>query len=120
LPISRLPARRAASCGGAHLAVANCGAGYASLSRVRDVPFCELKIDRSYVANCGSDPVNAGLCETIIELAHGFGIPAVAEGIETSAELQALLRMGCDAGQGFLFARPMAKDHFLEEIRKRT
>jgi EAL domain-containing protein (putative c-di-GMP-specific phosphodiesterase class I) len=45
----------------------------------------------------------------VIDLAHRFGTKAVAEGIETKAELQALHQMGCDIGQGFLLARPMPK-----------
>ena len=50
------------------LAIDDFGAGYSSLARLRQLPFSELKIDRSYVTNCNSDKVNAGLCETIVEL----------------------------------------------------
>jgi EAL domain-containing protein (putative c-di-GMP-specific phosphodiesterase class I) len=78
-----------------------------------------LKIDRSFVANCDTDRMNAGLCETIIALAHRLGSKAVAEGIETALELKALHRMGCDLGQGYLFARPMPRDHFLRLLRER-
>jgi FOG: EAL domain len=54
------------------LAVDDFGAGYSSLARLRQLPFSELKIDRSYVMNCNSDKVNAGLCETIVELGRRF------------------------------------------------
>ena len=68
------------------LALDDFGAGYSSLARLRQLPFSELKIDRSYVINCHVDRVNAGLCETIVELARRFGLKTVAEGIETPHE----------------------------------
>ena len=71
------------------LALDDFGAGYSSLARLRQLPFSELKIDRSYVINCHVDRVNAGLCETIVELARRFGLKTVAEGIETPHEPQA-------------------------------
>lgn len=100
-------------------AVDDFGPGYATLARLKRQPFCELKIDRSFVANCGSDDRSAGLCETVIELAHRFGVRAVAEGVETPLELKALSRMGCDLGQGYLFARPMPKEQFAALVRQR-
>lgn len=101
------------------LAIDDFGAGYGALARLRELPFCELKIDRSYVAGCDSDPTNGGLCETVVELAHRFGVLAVAEGIETAAELKALHRMDCDLGQGYLFAKPLPKAQFAELLRQR-
>jgi EAL domain-containing protein (putative c-di-GMP-specific phosphodiesterase class I) len=101
------------------LAIDDFGRAYPSLQHLKDMPFSEFKIDRSFVANCDSDRMNAGLCETIIELAHRFGIKAVAEGIETAAELKTLHKMGCDLGQGYLFARPMQRDHFIKLLRER-
>ena len=95
------------------LALDDFGAGYSSLARLRQLPFSELKIDRSYVTNCHADKVNAGLCETIVELAKRFGLKTVAEGIETVHESHKLQGIGCDIGQGYLFAKPMAKDVFL-------
>ena len=89
------------------------GAGYSSLARLREMPFCELKIDREFVTNCARDNVKAGICQTIVDLAHHFGKVAVAEGIENGADLQTLQRMGCDMGQGHLLGRPMPKDQFL-------
>jgi EAL domain-containing protein (putative c-di-GMP-specific phosphodiesterase class I) len=72
------------------------------------------------VMNCGSDETNAALCQTGIDLAHRFGSKAVAEGIEKTSELEALQRMGCDLGQGFLFAPPMAKDRFISLLTQRA
>jgi EAL domain-containing protein (putative c-di-GMP-specific phosphodiesterase class I) len=60
------------------------------------------------------------LCQTGIDLAHRFGTVAVAEGIEKSSELEALFQMGCDLGQGYLFAPPMPKETFIALLRKHT
>ena len=105
---------------GVKLSLDDFGHGYSSLARLKALPFAELKIDRSFVAECDSDKANSALCTTIIDLAHRFDSVAVAEGIESGAELLALQRMGCDQGQGYLFARPMPKDLFLTLLRSRA
>jgi EAL domain-containing protein (putative c-di-GMP-specific phosphodiesterase class I) len=104
---------------GISFAIDDFGRAYSAIAQARDIAFAELKIDRSFVASCDTDRMNAGLCETIIALAHRIGSKAVAEGIETALELKALHRMGCDLGQGYLFARPMPRDHFLNLLRER-
>jgi EAL domain-containing protein (putative c-di-GMP-specific phosphodiesterase class I)/FixJ family two-component response regulator len=104
---------------GISFAIDDFGRAYSAIAQAKDIAFAELKIDRSFVANCDTDRMNAGLCETIIALAHRIGSKAVAEGIETALELKALHRMGCDLGQGYLFARPMPRDHFLNLLRER-
>lgn len=101
-------------------AIDDFGHGYATLARLKRQPFCELKLDRSFVANCGTDDRSAGLCETVIELAHRLGTQAVAEGVETATELRALSRMRCDLAQGYLFARPMPKQQFAKLVRARA
>jgi EAL domain-containing protein (putative c-di-GMP-specific phosphodiesterase class I) len=101
------------------LALDDFGTGHSSLARLRQLPFSELKIDRSYVTNCNSDKVNAGLCETIVELAKRFDLKTVAEGIETPHESHKLQGIGCDIGQGYLFAKPMPKDQFLGLLGRR-
>jgi EAL domain-containing protein (putative c-di-GMP-specific phosphodiesterase class I) len=107
---------RALNCS---LALDDFGAGYSSLARLRQLPFSELKIDRSYVTNCHLDKVNGGLCETIVELAKRFSLKTVAEGIETPHESHKLQGIGCDIGQGYLFAKPMPKDTFVELLGRR-
>ncbi len=92
------------------LAIDDFGAGYSSFARLRALPFCELKLDGSFVTNCATDRTNEGITQTIIDLAHRFGRAAVAEGIEKKADLQALHKMGCDMGQGNLIAEPMEKE----------
>ncbi len=102
------------------LALDDFGAGYSSLARLRQLPFSELKIDRSYVMNCDRDPLNAGLCETIVELGKRFGLGIVAEGIETVHESHKLQGIGCDVGQGYLFAKPMPKGELVALMCQRV
>jgi len=101
------------------LAIDDFGAGYSSLARLRQLPFSEIKIDRSYVTNCHIDKVNAGLCETIVELGKRFGLKTVAEGIETIHESHKLQAIGCQIGQGYLFAKPMSRDDLIGIMRRR-
>ncbi len=104
---------------GIGIAIDDFGAGYSSFSSLRNLPFAELKIDRSFVRNCAVDADNAAICQTAIDLAHRFGSAAVAEGVESQADLQAMMAMGCDFGQGILIAPPMPKERFLELLRQR-
>jgi EAL domain-containing protein (putative c-di-GMP-specific phosphodiesterase class I) len=101
------------------ISIDNFGAGYSSFASLRDVPFAEIKIDASFVKNCATDVTNAAICQTAIDLAHRFGSVAVAEGVESMADLQALVVMGCDFGQGVLVAPPMPKERFLDLLRQR-
>ncbi len=68
---------------GISIAIDDFGAGYSSFSSLRNLPFAELKIDRSFVRNCAVDADNAAICQTAIDLAHRFGSAAVAEGVES-------------------------------------
>ena len=101
------------------LALDDFGAGYSSLARLKQLPFSELKIDRSYVMNCDHDQLNAGLCETIVELSKRFGLKTVAEGIETVHESHKLQGIGCQVGQGYLFAKPMPKSQLIGLMSQR-
>ncbi len=103
---------------GLTVAIDDFGAGYSSFSSLRGLPFAELKIHRSFTKNCAADLTNAAICQTAIDLAHRFGSLAVAKGIDTIADLQALMVMGCDFGQGALVAPAMPKDRFLDALRK--
>jgi EAL domain-containing protein (putative c-di-GMP-specific phosphodiesterase class I) len=102
------------------LAIDDFGRGYSSLVRLKELPFAELKLDRAFVADCGTDKVNAPLCKTVIDLAHNFGSVAVAIGIEKAADALALVSMGCDYGQGFLLGQPMPEDRFMSLLRQRA
>jgi EAL domain-containing protein (putative c-di-GMP-specific phosphodiesterase class I) len=114
---TRMIAEELKACGVA-VAIDDFGAGYSSFSSLRDLPFAELKIHPSFIKNCAADLTNAAICQTAIDLAHRFGSLAVAKGIDTIADLQALMVMGCDFGQGALVAPAMPKDRFLDALRK--
>jgi EAL domain-containing protein (putative c-di-GMP-specific phosphodiesterase class I) len=101
---------------GIGLALDDFGSGYSSLARLKDLPFAELKLDRSFVTGCGLDAESAALCRTAVELAHRFGCVAVAEGVETVDDLGTIRRVGCDVAQGFLFARAMPKETLLARL----
>ncbi|MFZ0525265.1 MAG: EAL domain-containing response regulator [Xanthobacteraceae bacterium] len=105
---------------GVSLAVDNCGRRYTSLTNLEELPFTAFKLDRAFVADCATSKVNAPLCKTIIDLAHGFGGVAVAIGIEKASDALALLRMGCDYGQGFLLGQPMPEELFVSLLRQRA
>ena len=100
------------------LSVDDFGTGYSHLARLRDLPFAEVKIDRSLVTNCGENKGNASLCNAAIELAHTLGMTAVAEGVESTLELETLIAMGCDLAQGYLFAKPMPRDELVASLAK--
>jgi EAL domain-containing protein (putative c-di-GMP-specific phosphodiesterase class I) len=102
------------------LAIDDFGRGYSSLARLKELPFSELKLDRTFVSDCATDKVNAPLCKTVIDLAHNFGSAAVAIGIEKAADALALTSMGCDMGQGFLLGQPMPEERFRSLLRQRA
>jgi EAL domain-containing protein (putative c-di-GMP-specific phosphodiesterase class I) len=92
------------------------GAAYASLSRLLDLSCIELKLDRSYVARCSSDPLKHAVCQTMVDLAHRVGSLACAKGVEHPEDLRCLIEMGCDSVQGFLFAKPMPPEAFVAQM----
>ena len=100
------------------LAIDNFGAGYSSLASLRDIPFVEIRLDRSFVQNCATDPANGAICQTAIDLAHRFGSAAAADGVRSAADLEALMAMGCDFGQGELIAPAMPQSQFLHLLRE--
>jgi EAL domain-containing protein (putative c-di-GMP-specific phosphodiesterase class I) len=102
------------------LAIDNFGRGYSSFARLKELPFAEIKLDRAFVTDCGSDKVNAPLCKTVIDLAHNFGSIAVAVGIEKASDALALVSMGCDHGQGFLLGQPMPEERFISLLKQRA
>jgi diguanylate cyclase (GGDEF)-like protein len=83
------------------------GTGYSSLAYIKQLAVTELKIDRAFVSGMEADRSNAAIVRSTIELGHNLGLTVVAEGVETDHELAELRRFGCDAAQGFYFARPM-------------
>ncbi len=97
---------------GVRFAADDFGTGYSCLQHLKCCPITTLKIDQSFVAGLTDDARDRTIVETVIRLAHGLGMDVVAEGVETPATLELLRQAGCDAVQGFLFARPMPAAEF--------
>jgi EAL domain-containing protein (putative c-di-GMP-specific phosphodiesterase class I) len=102
---------------GVRLCIDDFGTGYSSLSYLRRFPVSILKIDRSFVKGLGTDDDDAEIVQTITTLAHSLGMVAVAEGLETPAQLDALRVIGCDLAQGFFLGRPVPADRLSDTIR---
>jgi diguanylate cyclase (GGDEF)-like protein len=94
---------------GVRVAVDDFGTGYSSLAYLRDLPIDILKIDRSFLPGGEPDPADrqVSFVRTIVDLAHNLGLAAVAEGVETPAQLAMLRGLGCDKAQGYHFGRPV-------------
>ena len=88
------------------------GTGFSSLAYVQHLPIHELKIDRSFTRHITTSHRDLALVASIINLAHELGILAIIEGVETEAQRLALLKVGCDALQGYLFSRPVPPEQF--------
>ena len=91
---------------GGRIALDDFGTGQASLSHLRQFPFDLLKIDRAFIHNVNTDPNHASLVLAIIQLAHAFDMPVVAEGVETQAQKEYIQELGCDYIQGHLVGMP--------------
>lgn len=92
---------------GVKIAIDDFGTGYSSLAYLRRFPLDTLKIDIAFIREVTSNPQDAAIARTIIELAHSLGLRAVAEGVETPAQLAFLKEAGCDQLQAYLFSQPL-------------
>jgi EAL domain-containing protein (putative c-di-GMP-specific phosphodiesterase class I) len=95
---------------GIGLAIDDFGTGYSSLMQLRQLPFTEVKIDRAFVADLPDSRDSQLIVRAIVDLAHGLGLTATAEGIETAEQLRLVRELGCDAVQGYLIAPALAPD----------
>ena len=96
---------------GVRVALDDFGTGYSSLSHMRDFPVDLIKIDRSFVREIAEDEEIGALVAGVVHLARSLGLQALAEGVETEAQLQLLRSMGCQLAQGHLIGRPVAFEH---------
>jgi len=92
---------------GIRISIDDFGTGYSSLSYLHKFPAQTLKIDRSFVGNLETETSQLAIVRAVVSLAHVMGMDVVAEGIETSSHLGLLKQLGCEYGQGYLFAKPM-------------
>ena len=103
---------------GVHLAIDDFGTGYSSLSYLQQFPIDIIKIDKEFVEGMERTPAGAALTRTIIGLGWTLGLSTVAEGIERSQQRTALHELGCEMGQGFLFARPLPAEEIGEHVTR--
>ena len=103
---------------GIGLALDDFGTGYSSLSYLKSFPITRVKIDRCFVRDIATSGGDAAVARAVIAMAHGLGLEAVAEGIETPEQLAVLRRYGCDEGQGFLLGRPIASAGVPDVVRR--
>jgi diguanylate cyclase (GGDEF)-like protein/PAS domain S-box-containing protein len=99
---------------GLHLAIDDFGTGYSSLSALQQFPISTLKIDKSFVRHVSSNPDDATIVSTIIQMGRNLNMDVVAEGVESEDQLAFLQRLGCTYVQGLLFGDPMSSDSYLE------
>jgi diguanylate cyclase (GGDEF)-like protein/PAS domain S-box-containing protein len=102
---------------GISIAVDDFGTGYSSLAYLTRFPVNKLKIDRSFIANVLSDEQNKKIAHAIINLGHSLNMKVVAEGIEFGQQLDLLKDKGCDEGQGYLIAKPLPNDEFVDFLK---
>jgi EAL domain-containing protein (putative c-di-GMP-specific phosphodiesterase class I) len=107
---------------GMGLAIDDFGTGYSSLMQLRQLPFTEVKIDKCFVKDLPEAHDSRLIVRTITELAHGLGLVATAEGVETIAQLRAVRELGCDVAQGYLVSPPLPGDQLIawkDEFKER-
>ncbi|MEO5973208.1 MAG: EAL domain-containing protein [Sphingomicrobium sp.] len=92
------------------LAIDDFGTGFSSMMQLRQLPFTEVKIDRSFVADAVTASDSRLIVQSIVGLAHGLGLSATAEGVETVEQLRLVRELGCDLVQGYLVSPPIAPD----------
>jgi diguanylate cyclase (GGDEF)-like protein len=101
---------------GVRIAMDDFGTGYSSLSYLQSFPFDKIKIDQSFISNLENNRQSAAIVRAVVSLAHGLGLPVIAEGVESSAQLEFLTRETVDEVQGYLLGRPHPIEHYAELI----
>ena len=103
---------------GIGLAIDDFGTGYSSLMQLRQLPFTEVKIDQAFVADVPHSRDSRLIIQAVTDLAHGLGLTATAEGVETIDQLRIVRELGCDFVQGYLVSAPMDPDKLKPWVQK--
>ncbi|MEP0872069.1 diguanylate cyclase [Trichocoleus desertorum AS-A10] len=105
---------------GVHISIDDFGTGYSSFSALKRFPLSTLKIDQSFIQDVTHSHTDASIVNAIIALGHGLGLEVIAEGIETSQQLEFLRSVKCDAIQGYLFSPPLTTEAATQFYVRRT
>ncbi|MDD5240436.1 MAG: EAL domain-containing protein [Sulfuricella sp.] len=103
---------------GLTLSLDDFGTGYSSLSYLKRLPLDQIKIDQSFIRDLTTDPNDAMMIKTIIDMAENFGLNVIAEGVENEHQLQHLQEIGCMAYQGYYFSKPVPAEQFYALMKK--
>jgi diguanylate cyclase (GGDEF)-like protein len=102
---------------GVRIAIDDFGTRYTGFNVLKHLPLDTMKIDQCFIRGIDRSPGMRSLCQTIVAMAHQLKLHTVAEGIEEMGELEVMRKIGCEAGQGYLFQRPVPADMFAEFLR---
>jgi len=105
---------------GVHLSLDDFGTGYSSLTYLRSLPVQTVKIDKTFIDLIATDSEQVALIASIIDMVHALGMSVVAEGVETSEQLERLIQLGCDTIQGYLVSKAVPELAAIELLKDRT
>jgi predicted signal transduction protein with EAL and GGDEF domain len=95
---------------GVRLSIDDFGTGYSSLAYLQELPVDAIKIDKSFVMEMHTDPGNATIVQSTVDLGHNLGLEVVAEGVETVESYNTLAKLGCDYAQGYFLSKPLSPE----------
>jgi EAL domain-containing protein (putative c-di-GMP-specific phosphodiesterase class I) len=101
---------------GVSIAMDDFGTGYSSLRYLQAFPFDKIKVDKSFIDQLDENLQSQAIIRAVVGLAHGLSLPVLAEGVETSGQLEFLKREGCDEVQGYLIGRPLPIENYAEIV----
>jgi EAL domain-containing protein (putative c-di-GMP-specific phosphodiesterase class I) len=105
---------------GIRLALDDFGTGFSSLSHLRSLPFDIIKIDRTFVSNINSKRESVAIVRAVTTLASALSVPVCIEGIENKSAFDAVIRLGCQIGQGWYFGKPMPAEQARDMLARRA
>lgn len=117
-PVGATLALEAVRALGTTVAIDDFGTGYSALAYLKRLPIDVLKLDRSFVAEIDSSPVDRRIVRTVVALAHTLGLTVVAEGVERQSQAELLAKCRVDVVQGFHYARPLSGSALLDAVQR--